>query len=73
MSLEASNRRILLAVSFDDAVTGRTGSSITTYTKGKLFKADDRSKAFEEASRNIVSALQKDKGLQITEAKSVSR
>ena len=69
MSMEASEKRILMSVSFDDAVTGRTGASITTYTKGKLYKADDRSKAFAEASKNIVKALEKDKGLQITEEK----
>jgi len=66
MSLSASNKRILLAVSFDDVVTGKTGSSITTYTKGNLFNVDARTKAFEAASDLIVQALQKDKGLLIT-------
>jgi hypothetical protein len=69
MSLSASNKRILLAVSFDDVVTGKTGSSITTYTKGNLFNVDARTKAFEAASNLIVQALQKDKGLIITTEK----
>jgi hypothetical protein len=73
MSVSASNKRILLAVSFDDALTGRTGSSITTYTKGNIFKADKREEAFQSASDTIVSALQRDKGLQITEAKTAQR
>ncbi|HVY22755.1 MAG TPA: hypothetical protein VG962_05330 [Steroidobacteraceae bacterium] len=67
MSVEASNKRILLSVSFDDAVTGRTGASITTNTKGNIFNADARSKAFESASKTIIKALQRDKDLQITE------
>lgn len=69
MSVSASNKRIVLAVSFDEAVTGRTGSSITTYTKGNVFDADDRTKAFESASETLIKALEKDKGLRITEQK----
>jgi hypothetical protein len=73
MSVSASNKRILLAVSFDDAVTGRTGSSITTYTKGNIFKSDTRENAFQSASDTIISALQRDKGLKITQEKTASR
>lgn len=69
MSVTASNNRILLAVSFDDAITGRTGSSITALTRGNIFNLDDRTKAFEAASETIVKALQQDKGLQITDEK----
>ncbi len=66
MSVSASNNRILLAVSFDDAVTGRTGSSITTYTNGNIFNANARVIAFESASQTIIRALKRDKGLQIS-------
>jgi len=69
ISLSASNKRILLSVSFDDAVTGRTGSSITTYTKGNLFKVDDRTELFEDASELIVKAMEKDRGLQIADTR----
>jgi hypothetical protein len=75
MSVSASNKRILLSVSFDDAVTGRTGSSITTYGHGDIFNANARMGAFEAASSTIILALQRDKGLQIavTQEKVVSR
>jgi hypothetical protein len=69
MSVTASNKRILLSVSFDDALTGRTGSSITALTKGNVFNLDDRTKAFEAVSATIIKALQQDKGLQITDEK----
>ena len=66
MSFSASNNRILLSISFDDAVTGRTESSMTTYTKGKLFNVNARTEAFEHASDLIVRAMQNDRGLVIT-------
>jgi hypothetical protein len=69
MSVTASNRRILLAVSFDDAVTGKTGASISALTKGNIFNFNDRTKAFEAVSASIIKALQQDKGLQITDEK----
>jgi hypothetical protein len=69
MSVTASNKRILFAVSFDEAVTGRTGASITAFTKGNVFDADARTKAFEAVSETIIRALQQDKGLKITDEK----
>ena len=69
MSVTASPKRILFAVSFDDAVTGRTGASITAFTKGNVFNVDDRTKAFEGVSETIMKALQQDKGLRITDKK----
>ena len=65
MSVNASKNRILFAVSFDDAVTLRTGSSISTYTHGDIFKANDRVKAFDSASQLIIRAI-RDKGLEIS-------
>ncbi len=67
MAISASNNRILLSVSFDDAVSGRTGASISSFTKGKLFKTDAREKAFEVASETIIKALERDKGLEISQ------
>jgi hypothetical protein len=69
ISLSASDSRVLLAVSFDDAVTGRTGCSITSYTKGNIFDTKVRTSAFEEASATIIKALEKDRGLTITKEK----
>jgi hypothetical protein len=73
MSMSAVSKRIQFSVSFDDAVTGRTGSSITTYTKGNIFDGKVRTEVFEDASETIVSALEKDKGLQISEHDVVKR
>lgn len=69
MAVSAGDDRIVLTVSFDDAVTGRTGSSITGGAKGDLFDGDDRGEALEAVSGMIIKALQKDKGLQITDEK----
>jgi len=69
IAMSAAEKRIMLSVSFDDAVTGRTGSSITTYTKGDIFKTKYRDAAFESASVTIIQALQADKGLIIKDSK----
>ncbi len=65
MSLEANGKRLVLSVSFDDAVTDKTGASITSYKKGNIYELDDRQEVFEEASKKIVAALQNDKGLSV--------
>jgi hypothetical protein len=65
MSVTENNKQILLSISFDDAATGRTGTNTTTYTKGKIFKPEDRTKAFASAAKIITRALEKDKGLQV--------
>jgi len=67
MSVSASNKVILLSVSFDDSVTGRTGASVSAYGKGNIFNVNARNKAWESASDLIIKALEKDKGLHITE------
>ena len=69
MSVSASDNRIIFSVSFDDALSGRTGSSITASTRGNIFDGNDRSEAFESVSKTIIKALEKDKGLQITDDK----
>lgn len=67
MSLEAvGKKRIILTVSFDDMVTGVTGASITTYAKGDLWDLDSRTEVFQDASQEIVNAIQHDKGLTVT-------
>jgi hypothetical protein len=69
MAVAAGNKIIILTVSFDDAATGRTGSSVTGGAKGNVFDGDDRGKAFEAVSKMLINALQNDKGLQITDEK----
>ncbi len=69
MSLSASDAYIVLTVSFDDAVTGRIGSSVTGSAKGNLFDGDDRGKAFESVASTVIKALQKDRGLKIIDEK----
>ena len=59
----------MLTVSFDDAITGKTGASITTYTNGDIFDPKARTAVFERASVTIIKALQQDKGLVITNEK----
>jgi len=69
MSITASAKKILMSVSFDDAISGRTVSSISAYTRGNLMNMESRTKAFEVVSESIVSALEQDKGLKITDEK----
>ena len=57
----------ILSVSFDDTVTGRTGTNITTKVRGDMFDAHDRNKAFEKVSEPIIRAIASDKGLKVTE------
>jgi hypothetical protein len=66
-SLTASTEMIVLGVHFDDYVTLRKGASITAWTKGNIFNVDKRSAAFTKASRTLIKALEKDKGLRISD------
>lgn len=66
MSVNATGNRIVLSISFDDAVSGRTGASITNHTDGDIFDVDDRVVAFESASETMIMAIEKDKGLKIS-------
>ena len=69
ISMSSASSRIMLTVSFDDAVTGKTGSSITTFTKGDIFKTKYSDQVFESASVTIIQALQADKGIVIKDDK----
>lgn len=66
MAVANNGQRIVFSVSFDDATTGRTGSSITSTTKGELFEAEDRQEAFQSVSKTLVKALSQDKGLVVS-------
>jgi len=65
MAVAASSERIIFSVSFDDAVTGRTGATITSSSKGDLFDTGDRSDAFQKVSTAVIRSLQQDKDLAV--------
>jgi len=65
MSLAITGNNILMAVSFDDAVSGRTGSTITSHSKGNIFDPRHRTKAFEVLARTITRALVSEKHLTV--------
>lgn len=67
MSMSATNKNLVVTVSFDDMVTGRAGASVTTYASGDIFNMDSRNEAFNDAAEEIVKAFQHDKGLRISE------
>jgi hypothetical protein len=55
----------LIAISFDDAVTGRTVANLTAQAKGNLFEHGDRAKALARVSEPLVDALATEKGMKI--------
>ncbi len=63
MSLGATAEKIVMNISFDDAVTGKTGVSITNYNDGDIFDASDRRKVFEGLVETLSKAIEIDKGL----------
>jgi len=65
IAISASGSRIMLSVSFDDAVTGKTGANFTTFGKGRIFDGKARGKAFENVSQMITKAIEQEKGLSI--------
>jgi hypothetical protein len=68
MALNASKKTLVITVSFDDMVTGRTGANITTYADGNLFKMSSRTDAFNDAADEIIKAIQHDTGLKISDS-----
>jgi len=72
LSLVADGKDNLISVSFDDAPTGRTGASITSRAKGNIFNLRDRTKAIESLSKTITKALKQDKGLKISDERTVT-
>lgn len=65
LSIVATGNNLLMSVSFDDAVTGRTGSSITSQSKGNVFNTKQRTRAFEMLSGTIIKALVTEKRLTV--------
>lgn len=74
MSVIASSKKEnLISISFDDSVSGKTVASITAKAKGDMFDASDRTKAFESVSNALLQALQRDKGLTVSDANPTKR
>lgn len=70
MSMIASSAKMnLISISFDDAISGKTVASVTAKAKGNMFDVADRTKAMESVSDALLQALQRDKGLLITDSK----
>ncbi len=70
MSLVSSNKKDnLISISFDDAISGKTVASLTARAKGDMFDSSDRTEALENATKPLVQALERDKGLKITDTK----
>lgn len=68
MSVIASSKKEnLISISFDDSVSGKTVASITAKAKGDMFDASDRTKAFESVSDALLQAMQRDKGLTVSD------
>jgi hypothetical protein len=63
VSISAAGKLITLSVSFDDAVTGKTGANFTTFGKGKIFDGKAREQVFEKVSEMITKAIEEDKKL----------
>src|SRR5579862_5829032 len=53
MALSASKDNLVITVSFDDMVSGRTGASVTTHADGDIFDADSRTDAFKDAAKEF--------------------
>ncbi|HEY9248756.1 MAG TPA: hypothetical protein VIO38_06475 [Rariglobus sp.] len=69
VSISVSGKLITLSVSFDDAVTGKTGANFTTFGKGKILDGKAREKIFEDVSRMITKAISEDKKLVVRDMK----
>jgi hypothetical protein len=68
MSLIATGtKQNLVTISFDDAATGKTVASLTAKAKGDMFDPEDRTEAIESLSSAIVQALERDKGISVSD------
>lgn len=70
MALSASDKNVVVSISFDDALTDRTMASFTANKRGDIYDNDDRGKVFEQVSKPIIKALESEKGLTVRDSKS---
>ncbi|MGQ0618949.1 MAG: hypothetical protein ACT4QA_03365 [Panacagrimonas sp.] len=66
VGVSSNEELILMSVSFDDVITGRTQASMTSREKGDIFDEDDREDAFDSLTKTLVKALVQDKGLAVS-------
>lgn len=63
LSISGGDDRILLGLSLQNLTTGRTVATIGTTEKGDLFDKDDREDAFDELTKAVTGAIERDKKL----------
>ena len=73
LSVSGSSERIMLGISFQDFITGRTVATIGSTEKGDLFDRDDRTEIFELVTGTVVAAIKRDKQLNVENGRSLDR
>lgn len=73
LSVSGSSERIMLGISFQDFITGRTVATIGSTEKGDLFDRDDRTEIFDLVTGTVVAAIKRDKQLNVENGRSLDR
>jgi hypothetical protein len=73
LSVSGSSERIMLGISFQDFITGRTVATIGSTEKGDLFDRDDRTEIFDLVTGTVVAAIKRDKLLNVQDGRSLDR
>ncbi len=73
LSVSGSSERIMLGISFQDFITGRTVATIGSTEKGDLFDRDDRTEIFDLVTGTVVAAIKRDKLLTVQDGRSLDR
>lgn len=63
------DERMALSVSFDDYVTDRSLANMTATSKGNVYDADDRSKAYQRLQEALRQSIEQEKGLREVQPK----
>lgn len=73
LSVSGSSERIMLGISFQDFITGRTVATIGSTEKGDLFDRDDRTEIFDLVTGTVVAAIKRDKQLNVENGRNLDR
>ncbi len=73
LSVSGSSERIMLGISFQDFITGRTVATIGSTEKGDLFDRDDRTEIFDLVTGTVVAAIKRDKLLNVQSGRGLGR
>ena len=73
LSVSGSSERIMLGISFQDFITGRTVATIGSTEKGDLFDRDDRTEIFDLVTSTVIGAIKRDKQLNVQSGRSLDR